>query len=54
MKNRHFSAYRTGDYRTARSMKELYGYEPPLYVVEEKGALAKLLERMFNKLMGVK
>jgi hypothetical protein len=54
MKEKFFSEYRAKDYRMARSMREAYGYEPVLYVHEEKGALAKLWERVFNKLMGVK
>lgn len=39
MRNRHFAEYRASDYRTARSMKELYGYEPPLYVMEKDSEL---------------
>jgi hypothetical protein len=54
MKEKFFTEYRDKDYRIARSMKELYGYEPLLYVEEDKGFLGKLWERLFNKLMGVK
>ncbi len=35
MKHRHFTEYRASDYRTARSMKELCGWDAPLYVEEE-------------------
>jgi hypothetical protein len=35
MKHRHFTEYRDSDYRIARSMKELYGWDAPLYVEEE-------------------
>lgn len=35
MRHRHFTEYRDSDYRIARSMKELYGWDAPLYVEEE-------------------
>jgi hypothetical protein len=35
MRNRHFTEYRHKDYYIPRSMREAYGWEPPLYVEEE-------------------
>ena len=32
---RHFSEFRISDYRIARSRKELYGWECPLFVPEK-------------------
>lgn len=36
---KHFSQYRPSDYRTARSMKELYGWDAPLYVEEPESVV---------------
>jgi hypothetical protein len=35
MNKRFFTEYRHKDYVTPRSMKEAYGWEPPLYVEEK-------------------
>lgn len=45
-----FSEYRESDYRIARSMREAYGYEPVLYVEEERSLLTRLGEWVINKL----
>jgi hypothetical protein len=37
MKTKFFTEYRHKDYVTPRSMKEAYGWEPPLYVEEDAG-----------------
>jgi hypothetical protein len=42
MNERFFSEYREKDYHTARSLREVYGWEPPLYV-EEKDVEADVI-----------
>jgi hypothetical protein len=34
---RPFSEYRHHDYRTPRSVKEAYGWDAPLYVIDDDG-----------------
>jgi len=39
MNYKHFSEYRHKDYHIPRSMREAYGWEPPLYVCEDPPTL---------------
>jgi len=36
MKNKNFSEYRHKDYHIPRTLREAYGWEPPLYVEEKE------------------
>jgi len=52
MNERFFSGFREKDYHIARSMRELYGYEPVLYVEKEQGLLARIGEWVINTFGG--
>lgn len=43
MKNRHFSEYRSQDYRTVRSIREQCGWDAPLYVEEPESPVWPLV-----------
>lgn len=49
---RPFSEYREKDYRLPRSLKEAYGYEPAVYVEQEKSFFQRVVARVADTLMG--
>lgn len=50
--NRFFTEYREKDYRLPRSLKEAYGYEPAVYVEQEKSFIQRLIAKVADTLMG--